>query len=470
MGKFGKPEKKGYLCPLKSVYLYPIIMKPIIYPILGLAALSAQAQQQRPNVIVIYTDDHGILDMNCYGAADLQTPHMDALSRQGVRFRQFYAAPVSSASRATLLTGMFTLRAGVTGNCGWTGLKPEKETLAERMSAAGYRTACIGKWHLGSWPEYRPTNQGFDYFWGFLGGCIDSYSHFYYWGGPNQHDLYQNNNEIYRPGLFFAEGTLHESEQFILDETESDKPFFLYWAINIPHYPLQPKEKWLNYYSALPNPRRMYAAFVSTFDDYLGEFMDFLRVHKLLDNTIIILQADNGHSTEVRTFGGGGWCGDYRGGKFSLFEGGIRVPAIISWPGHIPEGEIRDQVVSNADWFPTLLDYCSIDHSDIDNSIDGRSIVEVINDASAPSPHDVLHFDFINEEWAVRKGDWKLIHNAIDVKPNDKNETIDGFFLSNLAQDSTESVNLADRYPTVVKELQQLRDEYVQSIEPEGKK
>lgn len=161
-----------------------------------LLAGAASAQAAAPNVIVIYTDDHGTLDVNCYGAPDLCTPNMDALAASGVRFTQFYAAPVSSASRAGLMTGQFAARAGLTGNAGWTGFPPEKETVAQRMKANGYRTACIGKWHLGSRPEYAPNNRGFDYFWGFLGGCIDSYSHFYYWGGPNVHDLWRNGEEI----------------------------------------------------------------------------------------------------------------------------------------------------------------------------------------------------------------------------------------------------------------------------------
>ena len=425
-----------------------------------LLAGAASAQAAAPNVIVIYTDDHGTLDVNCYGAPDLCTPNMDALAVSGVRFTQFYAAPVSSASRACLMTGQFASRAGLTGNAGWTGFPPEKETVAQRMKANGYRTACIGKWHLGSRPEYAPNNRGFDYFWGFLGGCIDSYSHFYYWGGPNVHDLWRNGEEIHYEGRFFTEETLREAKEFIR-AGDRRQPFFLYWAVNIPHYPLQPKEKWLDYYAGLPDPRRMYAAFVSTFDDYLGELRTFLDAQGLTDDTIIVFQSDNGHSTEVRTFGGGGYCGDYRGGKFSLFEGGIRVPAVISWPGHLPAGEVRDQVAMNIDWFPTLLDLCGLDASGID--VDGASIVPLIRDGAAASPHDVLHFDF-EKQWAVRRGDWKLICNAIDVLPNDRNKTLEGLYLTNLKIDRTESENLIDRYPEKAQELLALRRAYEASL------
>ena len=426
----------------------------------------AEAGQTKPNVIIIYTDDHGTLDANCFGAPDLCTPNIDALATYGVRFTQFYAAPVSSASRACLLTGQYAKRTGLTGNAGWTGLRPEKETIAERMKANGYQTACIGKWHLGSWKEYRPTAQGFDYFWGFLGGCIDSYSHFFYWGGPNMHDLWRNDEEIYDPGKFFAAETMKEVRGYIKNR-EKDKPFFLYWAVNIPHYPLQPSEKWLEYYSKLPNPRRMYAAFVSTFDDYLGELCRFLTSQGLDENTVIIFQSDNGHSTEVRTFGGGGYCGDYRGGKFSLFEGGIRVPAIVSWPGHFPEGETRDQVAMNIDWFPTIVELCGLNTDGLE--IDGKSLVPLIKGGVLESPHDVLHFDF-EKQWAVRYGDWKLINNAIDVLPNDKNKVIDGLYLTNLKEDPTESANLKDKYPEKVKELMKLRKQYEDTLLVEKKK
>ena len=144
-----------------------------------LSGVVEAAQTTKPNVIIIYTDDHGTLDANCFGATDLCTPNIDAIAARGVRFTQFYAAPVSSASRACLLTGQYAKHAGLTGNAGWKGLPLGKETMAERMKANGYQTACIGKWHLGSWKEYTPNARGFDYFWGFLGGCIDSYSHFY---------------------------------------------------------------------------------------------------------------------------------------------------------------------------------------------------------------------------------------------------------------------------------------------------
>lgn len=142
-------------------------------------------------------------------------------------------------------------------------------------------------------------------------------------------------------------------------------------------------------------------------------------------------------------------------------RGGIRVPAIISWKGHIPEGETRQQLAANIDWYPTILDYCGINYADDD--IDGHSLRKVINDDKAESPNDFLHFDFGNQ-WSVRQGDWKLIFNANDVKEQDKSQTIKELFLSNLAKDSTESVNLAEKYPQKVMELQKLREDYISKL------
>ena len=429
---------------------------------LGAAAYCVSAncaeRDKKPNVIIIYSDDQGAADLGCYGSEDIYSPNIDALAGTGVRFTQFYAAPVSSASRANLLTGQFCRRAGLSANAGYHGFPQEKETLAQRMRKGGYKTAIIGKWHLGEAPDAIPTARGFDYFWGFLGGCIDNYSHFYYWGGPNRHDLWENDQEIYRPGAFFIEESFKELKSYVKSNRDG-APFFLYWGINIPHYPLQPKEKWLEYYSGLPNPRRMYAAFVSTMDEYIGQLVTFLKAEGLYEDTVLIFQSDNGHSTEDRTFGGGGSAGIYRGGKFSCFEGGIRVPSIISYPGHFPQGEVRDQMSMSIDWFPTLVELCGVDSKDMD--VDGRSLMPVIKSASAPDPHKILHFDFL-DQWAVRDGDWKLIYKAVEILPgNYRKEIEDEYFLSNLKTDPSEKSNLASKYPGIVEKLKAERESFV---------
>ena len=430
--------------------------KILIPAALALQASVLSGQTKQPNVLIIYTDDQGSLDMNCYGATDLKTPNMDALAEKGVRFTQFYAAPISSPSRASLLTGGFTRRSGLWDNAGRSNYLPlEKVTIAEKMKENGYATALIGKWHLGNTPGTSPNAQGFDYFFGHREGCIDSYSHFYYWDGPNRHDLWRNNEEVFYYGQFFPEITVREVKNYINDHKK--QPFFLYWAINMPHYPTQGYPKWNEYYKNLPYPRNLYAASISTLDEIIGEVITFLDREGLRDNTIIILQSDNGHSVELRNHNGGGFCGNYRGAKFSMFEGGIRIPAIISWRSHLPEGQVRGQVAMNVDWFATIADLCQIDMTGSD--IDGKSLLPVIRSAQAASPHEVLYFDMGNQ-WAVRKGDWKLIGNPQDPVNPQSITASDSLFLSNLKMDISESKNLIDKYPQVAEELRKLHDSY----------
>ena len=280
----------------------------------------------KPNVIIIFTDDQGTLDAGAYGSDDLVTPGMDALAERGVRFSQFYAAaPVCSPSRAGLLTGRYPARAGMPGNAGSekgrAGMPASEVTIAEMMKSAGYTTAHIGKWHLGYTPETMPNGQGFDYSFGHMGGCIDNFSHFFYWNGPNRHDLWQNGEQIYRDGAFFPDLMVEEAHAFM--ETHRDDPFFIYFAMNAPHYPYQGEEEWLEYYDDLPYPRNLYAAFLTTLDARIAQLVDKVDELGLRENTLIIFQSDHGHSMEVRAHSGGGNAGSYRGAKFSLFEGGF---------------------------------------------------------------------------------------------------------------------------------------------------
>ncbi len=320
-----------------------------------------------PNVLFILSDDQGWADLGCYGATDIQTPNLDALATRGVRFTQFYAAaPVCSPSRAAILTGKVPQRAGMPGNAtadrGKPGMPTDQVTMAEVFKAAGYATGHVGKWHLGYSPETMPNGQGFDHSFGHMSGCIDNYSHFFYWAGPNRHDLWRNGKEVFHDGDFFPDLMSAECEQFL--EANRDAPFFLYWAINAPHYPYQGTQRWRDEYASLPEPRRQYAAFVSTMDERIGQVLTKLDALGLRQNTVVAFQSDHGFSTEERAFFGGGSAGPYRGAKFSLFEGGIRVPAIISAPGRLPEGETRDQLCTGCDWLPTLCDLAGVKRPD----------------------------------------------------------------------------------------------------------
>lgn len=446
---------------------------------LPVSSFSQNPAKQKPNVIVILTDDQGSMDLNSYGAKDLYTPNMDRLAKEGTKFTQFYAgAPVCSPSRAALMTGKTNLRAGLPNNVpiperaeqsGQFGLPTEQVTMAEMLKDNGYYTALIGKWHLGHREENLPNAQGFDYFFGHQRGCIDNYSHTFYWDGPNMHDLFRNSEEVYHLGEHFTDLMTDEVKQII--DTKKTEPFFIYWAFNAPHYPYQGTTKWLDYYKDLPTPRKEYAAFVSNTDEKIGIVLDYLDEMGLAENTIVVFQSDHGHSLEERAFWGGGNAGPYRGSKFSLFEGGIRVPAIIRYPKVVPADQTRDQVAMEMDWFSTIGE---LTNSRVTEKIDGKSLMPVILKNKAKSQHEVLHWQFgsyddKNSQWAVRKGPWKLIGNV--VEPSGKGAKIDlpKLFLVNLEEDIAEQNNLAESNPKKLQELLSLHNTWLKSVQSEMK-
>jgi arylsulfatase A-like enzyme len=447
------------------------MQKILLLLILIIHSIPASSQQRvgKPNVLLILVDDLGTQDLNCYGSTDLATPNLDKLAARGVRFNQFYAgAPVCSPSRAALLTGKTNLGAGLAGNVPLSnegGMPSEQYTMAEMMKDNGYYTAAIGKWHLGNSAPKSPNGQGFDHFLGHYVGCIDNYSHFYYWGGPNKHDLHRNAEEIYKPGEYFADLMVSEIKG-IVDQKRS-QPFFIYWAINMPHYPYQGLPKWLEYYKNSPSPRREYAAFVSTMDEYIGKVYAQLADHGMLENTIIIFQSDHGHSYEERAFYGGGNAGPYRGGKFSMFEGGIRVPAIISYPRSLPVNETREQMVSSMDWFPTIarLTGATIRKE----SLEGIDITDMIKSAKVSAPNRDIHwqtetYDDKKAQWAVRYGDWKLIGNPRDPSAKKDLAASDPLFLVNLREDISETRNLASEQTAKVEELLDLHKNWLKKV------
>ncbi|MEZ6058592.1 MAG: sulfatase-like hydrolase/transferase [Planctomycetaceae bacterium] len=444
--------------------------------LLVMLVLCSRVVDAKPlNVLIIYTDDQGTVDAGCYGSQDLVTPNIDRLAKTGVRFTQMYApSAICSSSRAGLMTGRFPVRAGVSGNVssthGEAGMPTGEVTLAELFKGAGYRTGHVGKWHLGYTPATMPNGQGFDSSFGHMGGCIDNYSHFFYWQGPNRHDLWRDGQEVYADGRYFPD--LMTEECLRLLDQQDERPFFIYWAINVPHYPLQATDKWRARYQDVPNPRGMYGAFVSTMDERIGTVLDRLEALGLREQTIVLFQSDHGHSTEERTFSGGGSAGPYRGAKGCLFEGGIRVPAIVSCPGTIPQGVVRDQLATGCDWFPTLADLCGLDMAQslpdsaaVPHHLDGRSLSDVIVH-DKPTPHESFYWQLgagPGAQWVVRHGDWKLLGNAKDTsgRPLTKN---DHLFLVNLVNDPQESKNLAVDHPEELRELKSLREKYVQSL------
>ena len=343
----------------------------------------------------------------------------------------------------------------------------EQVTFAEIFRDAGYATGHVGKWHLGYVKDEMPNAQGFDSSFGHMGGCIDNYSHFFYWNGPNRHDLWRDGEQTFRDGEFFPDLMVEEATAFMTAHRE--EPFLLYFAINTPHYPLQGTAKWRRKYADLASPRREYAAFVSTTDEKIGELLAAIEQLKLTDDTIVVFQSDHGHSQEERTFGGGGNAGPYRGAKFSLFEGGIRVPAIIAAPGRLPAGAVEGRMAVAVDWLPTVAELCDVELPK--RTIDGTSLVGMLHDPDAESPHKVFHWQSGRgvggkAQWAVREGDWKLLGHPNDTSGKAPLTKDDVRFLVNLNDDLGETTNLAAIHPDVVARMEALHDAWLEEVGP----
>ena len=398
----------------------------------------------KPNVVILFTDDQGTVDAGCYGAKGLRTPHIDKLAATGVRFTQAYAHTVCCPARAALLTGRHPQRGGVVH---WTqgdmhakkgiNMALEEVTLAEALKPAGYRTALFGKWHLGAHRDFGPKKQGFDEFFGIRDGFIDNYNH-YFLHGIGFHDLYEGTTPVKAPGKYFPDLMVRRALTFI--EQNRDRPFFLYVPFNIPHYPEQALKEHEALHKHIKDPAlRSYAAIMSTTDHYIGQVVGKLEALDLREDTIVIFMSDNGHSEEtgnrIRVDGhksgyskghfygasGGGSSGRWIGRKGTFLEGGVRVPAIISYPAKLPHGAVRGQIITAMDWFPTVLSLCGVEQSVDAPVLDGHNLLPVLQDAEAPSPHKTLHFAW-GRNWAVREGNWKLIngkslHNLADEKP-----------------------------------------------------
>lgn len=469
-------------------------MKRLFQMSLGLLALlvmtvSAVAER-KPNVVILFTDDQGTLDANCYGSKDLHTPNIDKLARTGVRFTQAYAHTVCCPSRAALMTGRHPQRSGINN---WTqgdmnapdgvNMSLDEVTLAEVLKSAGYQTALFGKWHLGAHRDFGPTRQGFDQFFGIRGGFIDSYNHFTL-DRKSYHNLYEGTKEVWASGKYFPEMMADRCLEFIKQNQE--EPFFLYAAFTLPHYPEQALEKYSKLYEKLGKARRSYAAVVSSADHYIGKIIDQLEDLNLRENTLIIFMSDNGYNYPMRMhkwayiredndpsgfpkghyYGadGGGNTGKWIGYKGTFLEGGVRVPAIVSYPEVVPQGEVRDQVVTVMDWYPTVLELCGVNPPE-NVKLDGKSLAEVMKKSQAPSPHDVLYFQW-KDEWAVRQGNWKLIwgrgREALVGGKNRKKM----FRLRNLNDEQPELKEYATQYPEIVDRLHKLHQAWEKEVTP----
>jgi len=429
-----------------------------------------RSRPARPNVIVILMDDLGVHDLGCLGAGDLKTPHIDSLAETGARFTNWYSnAPVCAPARAALMTGRYPIRAGVGTN--GRALDPSEKTIASLLKPAGYATALAGKWHLGSTPDTVPNAHGFDYFYGFHEGCVDFYSHRFYWGEPrrvNFHDLWRNREEIFEDGQYLTGRIAEEAAQFAAQPRS--QPFFLYCAFNAVHYPMHAPAQYVARFGHLEPERRMYAAMLSAADDGVGRILRALEQSGQRDNTLIWFGGDNGATTEARAGlnqrpATAGSNAPFRGFKFSVFDGGMHVPAILNWPAVIPPRQTIREIAMTADLLPTICNAAGVAVPS-DRTIDGRDILPLAT-SGAPSPHEAV-FWAEGPQLAVRRGRWKLVIDGITYDRTEEGRKPlageDSVFLSNLEEDPGETRNLRRRHPELVDELATLAHRWRQEV------
>jgi arylsulfatase A-like enzyme len=326
----------------------------------------------------------------------------------------------------------------------------------------------FGKWHLGLAEGSRPGDHGFDEWFGFMAGCVDYYSHIFYFdmevGTDPIHDLWDNGREVWENGRYFTELVTERAVDFVRRTAETDVPFFLYVPFNAPHYPLHAPARYLDRFPDLPPDRRIMAAMIAAMDEGAGAIVDQLERSGVRENTFVFFQSDNGPSRETRNWLDGrtepyyGSRCSLKGHKFSLFEGGIRSPAIASWPARIPEGTRVEAAGIAMDLFPTFLRAAGGDVRRYE--LDGVDVLPMLADGAA-SPHGVLFWE-MGRQTAIRRGDWKLVVNGqlVEGSPSE-----DDVFLADLASDPEERVNRRDREPEVAADLQAAAEAWRAGIE-----
>ncbi len=420
---------------------------------------------QKPNIVIFMTDDQGYGDLSCMGNTDFRTPHLDRLAASGARFTSWYSnSPVCSPSRASLLTGRYPGNAGVrailAGHRTASGLPPRVPTLATALKPIGYQTALFGKWHLGLADGSRPEHHGFDEWFGFLAGCVDYYSHIFYWGmnrgGPGNdptHDLWHNGSEVWQNGEYLTEVIARRAVEYIRQAARRDGPFFVFVSFNAPHYPMHAPGKYIDRFADLLPDRRIMAAMLSAMDDGVGEICAEVDRQGIRDNTAIFFMSDNGPSRETRNWLDGrkdpyygGTAGSLKGHKFSLYEGGIRVPGLVSWPARIPAGQVVDIPGAAMDVFPTLLRAAGGDLSAYE--IDGTDLMATLAEGIPMPVRDI--FWEMGDQTAVRRGPWKLVQKGQLVEGVPAEDEV---HLANLDEDVGERRNLAAQCPNVTAEL-----------------
>jgi arylsulfatase A-like enzyme len=409
-----------------------------------------QAFAQKPNIVYVVADDLGWRDVGYHGS-DIATPNLDRLASTGTRLEQFYAQPMCTPTRAALMTGRYPFRYGLqtlvipSGHS--YGLPTDEWLFPQALKDAGYDTAIIGKWHLGhADPKFWPRQRGFDYQYGPLIGEIDYFTH-------EQHgvvDWYRDNKPVKEQG--YSTALLGDDAVRYVDSRDPAKPFYLYLTFNAPHTPYQAPQKYLDRYANIADPsRRAYAGSITAMDDEIGRVLAALDRRKLLAHTVIVFQSDNGGTSNAMFAGEGDMSkikipcdnGPFRDGKASLYEGGTRVPAVISWPGHVRAGATFDGMIHVVDMYPTLLALAGGSSAKA-KALDGLNMWAAISEGR-PSPRSEVVYNVESFRAGLRQGDWKLIWRApLPSVPE----------LYNIAQDPSEKNNVAAQNPERVLALQ----------------
>ena len=394
------------------------------------AASQERPADERPNVVVILADDLGYRDVSYQGAADIETPHIDRLAQTGIIFSNGYVAhPLCSPSRAALMTGRYPARFGMESNLPYApfdeqhGLSLQERTVADYLREAGYRTAIVGKWHLGAAPVFHPLNRGFDHFYGFTGGGHD-YFRFYHrvdsTGAPLHEYVLPLDDGRGAAGFsgYLTDALTDRAVEFVA--AQRDEPFFLYLSYNAPHTPLQaPAETVRKYRHVADGSRRRYLAMIDSLDYNVGRITAALQEAGLRENTLIFFLSDNGGSFGERQ----DWAdnGPLRAGKGSLFDGGIRVPFAASWPARWPGGTTFEPMVISLDIAATALAAAGA-HAAADRPLDGVNLDPFVRGAAAGVPHQALFWATNasrnrNAGYAVRTADTKLVNDRLEAGP-----------------------------------------------------
>ena len=447
--------KQGF--ELRLLFFSAIILLQIVW-----LAGCKKTGQVRPNILLIIADDAGWHDVGYHGS-EIETPHIDRLAAEGVELDQFYAYPTCSPTRAALLSGRYASKLGILHPIAMKSkqvLPKDGLTLAQLLRRNGYQTALFGKWHLGLTPQSGPNHYGFDYSYGYLHGQIDQYSHRYKNGDRSWH---RNGNFIEEKGHATDLITI-EAIRYLTEKRNTAKPFFLYIAYSVPHYPLQEEKKWVEPYIDViaDSSRRLFAASMTHLDAAIGRLVKTLEEKGWRENTLIVFISDNGAQEKWSpTFEYDGKYGPYdrlgdntplRGWKKDLYEGGIRVPALITWP-KVLQNRREEQPIHVVDLYPTLAAVAGIT-TETDTLLDGKNVWPLLQSGVGVKQRYLYWRS--PKQLALRIGDWKLVVSN-DGWQNGKTE------LYNMKTDPTEKFNIAHQHPQITdslfKKLKQFAEE-----------